>query len=238
MGGRTFDPTLVVICIILVEVLAIGALLSNMPGYLSGDQSRVDITTTIISAIGLVAAAGAGIAAFATMYQQYVENRTQREVQTLHLLNEQYDKIFADIYVLRREAAGSCTKCDTPRPISEDAIRGIYTRYFTALATGVRYCQLGLVPRDDFVDWTGNLIARFAGERCIVRFDGEIQDSEIRRRWIAFDQRTFGPRAVLRTYMTAVWNAAESLAGERGADRDAKLTEAAKTIVRNLLKAK
>ncbi len=230
MLGRAFNPTPIVVAIVVAQGLAIYVLVSTLPRYLAEDPTRVDTSSTIISAIGLIAAAGAAVAAFATIYQQHLENRRQREVQTLHLLNEQYDKIFADIYALRREAVGSCTKCGAQNKISDDAIRGIYTRYFTALATGVRYFQTGLIPRDDFVDWTANLIARLGSERCLVQFDGACEEGEIRRRWDAFDRRIFGPRTKFRAYMTAVWAAASTLPKERSPERDSALTATAEKI--------
>lgn len=227
MSERSFNAAPAAIAVLVASALLMAVLLNTLPNYLTSDPagSRADIVMTTVSAAGLVAAIGAAIAAFFTIFQQQVENRRQRQMQTLHILNEAYDAIFADIYRIRRDAnSGAETE---RKAISEDDMRLVYSRYFTALATGLRYFQLGLVPKEDFVDWTGNLVARFASEKCIVNFDKPLEASEIKHRWQAYERRVFGPRKALRRYMSDIW-----LAAGQGAPTPTYETRAPADLVR------
>ncbi|MGE0044161.1 MAG: hypothetical protein AB7T08_00225 [Hyphomonadaceae bacterium] len=97
-----FNFTYAAIAALLLAAAGIVLAVFWVPSALS-DATRSDQVSALTQTIGLIAAIGAALAAFFTVFQVQSENRRQREMETLHLLNEQYEKIFDDIYALRAE---------------------------------------------------------------------------------------------------------------------------------------
>jgi hypothetical protein len=186
--------------IVVLTVLSVTALVSR-----AWDHDTPGAVTAVATAGSLAVAMGAVWAAILTLSKQQEENLRHRQMATLHLLNDQYDAIFSDVYKLRSKTAASGGEGQAKFPREE--MRLIYTRYFTCLATCFRYYQLGLVPQQDFVEWTCSLIARFAKERCIIDFDDPPEGSEIRRKWEGYQRRIYGPRVAFRSYINEIWSA-------------------------------
>lgn len=148
----------------------------------------------VIAAISLVSGLGAIVVAGLTVRQQQIESRRQRHMETLHLVNQQYEAIFDDI-LQRRER---------DEPIEEETKRRIYNRYFTTMMTGFRYYELGFIPRQDFEEWTATLIDRLKDGACIVTGLPNKKRNEMLFRWKAFDAWGHGPRSEFRRYVEDV----------------------------------
>ncbi|MGD9981157.1 MAG: hypothetical protein AB7H66_07670 [Hyphomonadaceae bacterium] len=156
-----------------------------------------DRVGVVIAAFGVVTAIGAMVVAGLTIRQQQIESKRQRQMETLHLVNEQYEKIFDDIYELRLRADGGSD-------VAEREKMRIYNRFFTTIMTGFRYYQLGFIPGEDFCEWTATLIGRFAKGECIVTGVSTPKDNPLLKRWEKFDSWARGPRTDFRRYMAGV----------------------------------
>lgn len=205
----------------LVVIIAIGTANFVAQDRVNGPS---EIVSASISAVSLFVSVAAITVAYVTISHHQDQSLRQRQMETLHRLNEQYDAVFTDIYRLRSPPVNQCEACHQDIAISLESKRLIYSRYFTVVATGFRYFQLGLVPRRDFVEWTCNLIARFAQERCIVDFDQSVEGSEIKRQWERYEARIYGPRLALRQYMAEIWGAVEKGGWSRLAGQQSKLS--------------
>lgn len=196
-------PTLVLLAIatafVCVTLIGVTLLVAN---DWSGD--RANVVTAVTSAGSLAVALGAVWAAIVTLSKQQEENQRQRQMATLHLVNEQYEKIFDDIYELRLRA-------DTGGDIAEREKMRIYNRFFTTIMTGFRYYQLGFIPTEDFREWTASLIGRFAKGECIVTGLSAPKDNPLTNRWTKFDSWARGPRTDFRSYMSGVTGEAKDI---------------------------
>ncbi len=191
-----------------------------------GSDSKTDAADrvgAVVAVVGLVAAVGAVIVALLTIHQQRVENRRQRQMETLHLVNEQYENIFDGIYELRARVAN-------PSEFDANDVRRAYNRFFTSLMTGYRYYRLDLIPREDFQEWTATLIGRFVEKECIVRA-APTEPCALTEQWIEFDSWARGPRTAFRAYMKAVRDEAEATLKLPEAQRKPAIVEAAKRVV-------
>ncbi|MGE3250657.1 MAG: hypothetical protein AB7J28_06815 [Hyphomonadaceae bacterium] len=171
--------------------------------------------SALTQTIGLIAAIGAALAAFFTVFQVQSENRRQREMETLHLLNEQYEKIFDDIYALRAELLRNVQFTGDAKKdleimqkalverVNPNDLKRAYNRFFTAVMGGFRYYELGFIPVEDYREWTATLIGRFVKKECIVRAVS-LEPCPLRAQWRDFDSWGRGPRTTFRAYVNAV----------------------------------
>ena len=210
------------VLVLVAAATIIVALAVTLPAFLAqGPRGvRTEIVATTVSAAGLVAAIGAAIAAFVTVFQQQIEGRRQRHMETLHLLNSQYERIFDDIYELREAASPS-----------ENAILRVHNRFFTTLMTGYRYFELGLIPREDFVEWTATQIGRFHEGRCLVHWDKPSETNQMMARWQQFDSWGRGPRVGFRRYVNAMIEGANGIAAMDSAALQGAFWRAAENVV-------
>lgn len=173
-------------------VFAFAALLLGVSiGACVANPAMITVIADWITALAALAALLVGVA---TIERQRHESVQQRQMQTVQLQNGAYDDLFNDIFVLRAREA----------PISDDEVRSIYNRYFTAIMTGLRHYKAGLVPRSDFVEWTAILLSRFYTDKCLIDFESEAPKVGMQKRWSDFDEQTYGPKVAFRRYMTDV----------------------------------
>lgn len=218
----TRQLTLVAVLVGLVAVLCATAVWWWVNA--DGRTNSADRIGAIVAVVGLVAAVGAVVVALLTIRQQQIESRRQRQMETLHRVNEQYEKIFDDIYDLRAKTAGPDHAFD------ENDMRRMYNRFFTALMTGFRYYRLDLIPREDFQEWTATLIGRFAKQECIVRA-AAMDPCPLVAHWEEFNSWARGPRTAFRAYMNTVQAHAKAIRALPAPERDAALLQAAGATV-------
>jgi len=143
--------SLIVIVVILAGIGNYFGLVRVLPGETAAPASRstADDVTVVFSAAGLLVAVFTVWAAFETITRQQLENRRQRQMETLHRINERYDLIFDDVLKLQREARRANPDA-APEDVRVDQgeLKRLYNRYFTTILTEFRYYRLGLVPRE------------------------------------------------------------------------------------------
>jgi hypothetical protein len=142
----------------------------------------------------LVIAAGAVVGAVMTILLQRWEAERQRQADTLRALTEKYELIFDEIY----------SRQGSRRLKKPEVIEHYYNRYFTAIMTGFRYYQRGLIAQEDFIDWTATLIGRFRAGSSVVDLATTSGSAEMRKQWRVFNRRGAGPRGDFLAYMARV----------------------------------
>src|SRR5262245_33619821 len=90
----------------LVAIIAVGT-----ANFVAQDRSNgaSEIVSAAIAAVSLFVSVAALTVAYVTISHHQDQSLRQRQMETLHRLNEQYDAIFADIYRLRRRAIDRCS---------------------------------------------------------------------------------------------------------------------------------
>ena len=190
----------------IISALLVGAVLGSTltnPALNSG----ADVATAIVASLALVVAV-------ATVIQSQAVGLAQRQTETIHRLDNEFDAIRFDIQKLY----GDQEKGGAEQQITEAQEEYFYRRFFIALENCQRCYRRGLVPKTEYKDWTCSLVSRFGTHTKLVLLPSAKMTYE--SAWNAHSSYSLGDKRDFNTYMNSIldlsnkepWKTAKELA--------------------------
>jgi hypothetical protein len=155
-------------------------------------NSSADIATAIVASLALVVAV-------ATVLQSQAAGLAQRQMETVHRLDSEFDAIRFDIQKLYGDQAKEGAK----QEISGAQEEYFYRRFFIALENCQRCYRRGLVPTTEYRDWTCSLVSRFGTHTKLVLLPSAKMTYE--SAWQAHSQYSLGDKRDFNAYMDAIF---------------------------------